>query len=326
MNKSELAREYRDKYGMEMPTLKLARIMYAEHNLLFNSVESARTTLRAIEGKAGKANGILVTHKTEERPRNPYNLPKSDESEWQPFILSGAKKAGLLCDVHLPYHSIAATTAAIDHFISFGIDTLILNGDVLDFYSLSRFCKDPRKRHFAEELEAFEQFINSLNEALNCRIILKWGNHEERYDQFLMMKAKELVGVPEMNLDQLLFNRAPNVEIVKDKRIIQANALDIIHGHEFAMGFFSPVNVARGLQLRAKTNAAQAHNHVTSEHTEPNLRGESKTTWSIGCACELHPEYMPINKWNHGFATLELSDNTDEFKLLNYRVINGRTL
>jgi hypothetical protein len=38
MTKCDIAREYRRKYGMEMPSLKLARIMYAENNLTFKDV------------------------------------------------------------------------------------------------------------------------------------------------------------------------------------------------------------------------------------------------------------------------------------------------
>ena len=50
MTKSNIAREYRKK-NPEMPTLKLARIMYNENNLLFKDVEDARYRLRYIEGK-----------------------------------------------------------------------------------------------------------------------------------------------------------------------------------------------------------------------------------------------------------------------------------
>lgn len=55
MIKSNIARQYRDKYGANIPSRKLARIMYAENNLLFKDVESARSFLRYIEGKFGSA-------------------------------------------------------------------------------------------------------------------------------------------------------------------------------------------------------------------------------------------------------------------------------
>lgn len=323
--KRAVARQFRDRYGMEIPTLKLARIMYRDNRMLFNDVEDARVFLRAIEGKSDRGRSG-VTHPHGERPRNPYKLPESEEREWLPYMLLGAQKVGILSDIHVPYHSISAITCALDGFIKKGIDCLLLNGDVLDVYSLSKFVRDPKKRNFAEELDVFARLIESFNAALGCRIIMKLGNHEERYDDFLFRKAHELEGVEEFSIENILMKRAPNVEIVKDKRIIHANALDILHGHEFASGLFSPVNIARGLALRAKTNAIQGHNHVTSEHTEPNLRGEIKTTWSIGCACELHPEYMPVNKWNHGYAVVELSTNSEEFRVENVRVMDGREL
>lgn len=327
MKKIDIAREYRDKYGMEMSTKKLARIMYADNNILFKDVEDARSNLRGIEGKHGNKK-YKQTHKIEkDRPKNPYNLPKSDESEWQPFIIKDSNRIGILSDIHLPYHSISALTAAFDYLVEFNPDALLLNGDILDAFKLSKFCKDPKKRSFADELNCFEEFIKSLREVFgDIRIIYKLGNHEERYDHFLYMKAHELVGVPEHSIEQLILNRAHGVEIVKDKRIIHANSLDIIHGHEFQQGIFSPVNIARGLQLRAKTNAIQGHNHVTSEHTEPNLRGEIKTTWSTGCLCELHPEFARINRWNHGFATLELDDIGRDFKITNLRIKDGKIL
>ena len=49
--KTQLAKEYRARYGSDMPNLKLARIMYNENNLLFSSVEDARKYVRYIEGK-----------------------------------------------------------------------------------------------------------------------------------------------------------------------------------------------------------------------------------------------------------------------------------
>ena len=77
--KVTMARTYRDTHGMEMPTLKLARILYVENNLLFKSVEDARSTLRQIEGKRNKF--YNVTHPHPPRVKNPYNIPASDEME-----------------------------------------------------------------------------------------------------------------------------------------------------------------------------------------------------------------------------------------------------
>lgn len=328
MTKVEIAKEYRSKYP-DMPTLKLARIMYNENKLLFKDVEDVRSKVRYIEGKSGVTARKKIQKdspflKVEDRPKNPYNLPESDETIYIPYVLN-AKKVLLLSDIHIPYHSIEALTAVFDFAKKEKPDTILLNGDTLDFFGLSKFCKDPRKRSFASELSAFKQLFCIIQKLFpEAKIIFKIGNHEERYMNFLYQKAKELVGVDEFELENIIKARANGIEIVSDKRIIQGNGLNIIHGHEFASGFFSPVNVARGLFLRGKTSAIQGHNHQSSEHTESDMNGKITTTWSTGCLCELHPEYMPINKWNLGFAIVEMSDT--DFEVRNKRIYKGKIL
>lgn len=323
MTKTDLARKYRDEHGSIMPTLKLARIMYKENNLLFSSVEAVRRILRSIEGKNGREDDTVVTHSVSTRPYNPYKLPGSDETTYDPYILN-AKRALILSDVHIPYHSIEALTATFNQAKKEKPDCVLLNGDTLDFHGLSKFVKDPKKRSFADELKAFKEFFQILQKTFKAKIVFKVGNHEERYMHFLWMKAKELEGVHEFTLEQIIRSRAEGIEIVQDKRIIKAGDLNIIHGHEFAASVFSPVNVARGLYLRGKRSAIQGHNHQSSEHTEPDMDGKITTTWSTGCLCELHPEYMPINKWNHGFAVIDIAGN--EYHVRNKRIYKGKVL
>lgn len=324
--KVDIARSYRDQHGMDMPTLKLARIMYKDNNLIFKDVEDARRYLRGIEGKAGNTDGarISATHRAPERPRNPYKLPESHETSYEPFILEG-KRVFLLNDIHIPYHSIEAITAALDFAKKENPDVVLLNGDALDFFGLSRFVKDPKKRSFAEELNTFKEFFQIIDrEFPSAKKIFKVANHEERYEHFLWQKASELDGVEEFDLANIIKARANGIEVVKDKRIINYYGLNIIHGHEFSSGFFSPVNIARGLYLRGKTSAIQGHNHQTSEHTEPDMNGKITTTWSVGCLCELHPAYSPINKWNHGFAMIDAAP--DGFEVRNKRIYKGTIL
>jgi hypothetical protein len=88
---TKIAREYRKKYP-EYPTKKLARVLYAENNLAFTNEEGARTCLRYIEGKQGASLRKYATSvapelvKQGERPRNPYHLPTSDETIFEPFV------------------------------------------------------------------------------------------------------------------------------------------------------------------------------------------------------------------------------------------------
>ena len=330
MNKAEISKKYRAKYGADMPTLKLARIMYKENNLAFKTLEDARNSLRYIEGKTGKTLRKWVAGspfvKTEARPLNPYNLPESDETSYEPFYIKGHSRVGILSDIHVPYHNISALTAAITYLKKQKVDGLLLNGDTIDCHRLSRFVKDPNKRNFKQELDTFKQLFDILEKQLKCKIYFKTGNHEARYQQFLMEKAAELMGIEEFTFSAIIQSRARGIEIIDDKRVMKLNSLNGIHGHEYVGGISAPVNIARGLYLRGKTSAFQGHNHATSEHTESDMNGKITTTWSIGCLSELHPAYMPLNKWNWGCADVDLDKNGVDFEFRNKRIMNGKIL
>jgi predicted phosphodiesterase len=323
--KSDKARAYRERYGWDMPTLKLARIMHKDNPLMFANVEDARERLRYIEGKKGDHHRKKVhLEKMEDRPRNPYNLPDSDETSYEPYRIE-AKRVLILSDVHIPYHSVEAITACLDYAKGEKPDAIVLNGDTIDFFQLSRFTKDPAKRSFAGELTAFRQFFEALRSVFpDAAIYFKLGNHEERYQHFLWTKAGELDGVDEFKLEEIIKARAEGIEMIGEKRIIKLGDLNVIHGHEFGQSIFSPVNIARGLFLRGKVSALQGHHHMTSEHTETDMNRNITTTFSVGCLCELFPGYLPINRWNHGFAICDLDG--DRFHVRNYRIHKGEVL
>jgi predicted phosphodiesterase len=327
MKKIDVAIEYREKYGMKMPTLTLARIMYNENIELFKSVDSARSALRYIEGKVGNAQKKYLSNKdfmmNEERPKNPWKLPESDEAKYEPYILK-AKKLAVLSDIHVPYHSISALECALDKIYEEKPDCILLNGDTVDFYGLSRFQKDPRKRSVAHELQALNEFLDVLKQ-FEAKIIYKLGNHDERYEHYLMHKAPELLGIPEFKFENLLKAGERKMNVIGEKRIIKANKLNIIHGHEYP-SVFSPVNIARGLYMKGKVSAMQGHNHQSSTHVETDMNGDIVTTWSLGCLCELNPAYMPLNKWNHGFAIVDLDQNNKDFHVRNFRIFKGKIL
>lgn len=326
---SEKASYYRAKYP-NYPSLKLARIIYKENPLDFTSVEGARSILRYIEGKLGDKKRKYVADspflKTEARPYNPYSLPKSDETNYTPFIIKGHKKVGILSDIHLPYHSLDAITISINYLKKEKIDALLLNGDAIDCHKLSKYQSDPKKRDFKYELDSFKELIEVFEKQFNCQIYFKLGNHEIRYENFLYQKASELAGVSEFQFENIIKARAKGIQIIGDKQVMKLNSLNGIHGHEYKGGISAPVNVARGLYLRGKVSAFQGHNHSTSEHSETDMDGKIVTTWSIACLSELNPDYMPLNKWNHGFAYVNLDDNGEDYEFHNKRIYKGRVL
>lgn len=328
--KGEKVKGYLNGEFGQLPSKTLASKIYSENNELFKNLEDVRSRVRYYRGQYGSDSRSNATHQTKAAEHatklniaNPFFLPESDEDFWEPYYLPKKIKALVLSDIHLPYHNINSLTAAFEQGQKEGVNCVILNGDTLDFHGLSRYEKDPKKRSLSEELDIGRAFMKSLKKAFNMPIYFKIGNHEERFESYLRIKAPELLNISEFQIDVLLRFGENGVQLITDKRIIKAGNLNIMHGHEFGRSVFSPVNPARGYYTRAKTNVICGHNHQTSEHTESDLNGKITTSWSTGCLSELHPQYMPINKWNHGFAIVETWED-GSFEVDNFKVIKGK--
>lgn len=319
--KSEKFRKY--------PRLKQARILFRDNPLVYKNVEDARQSLRYLAGKNGKFSKENLGRNDEfleeiDRPRNPYSLPKSDAEPFVPFEMPFYKKVFIINDIHLPYHDIPALTAALDYGKANTPNAIFINGDAMDFHQLSFFQRDPTKKRFSEELKTFAQFMQMLNNTFKCKIYLKFGNHEQRYQNFLTQKADELADIEEFDLENIIKKRA-ECEVIKDKRIVVINGLPYIHGHEYGRSVFSPVNAARGLFLQAKHSCVKGDCHTTSEHTEPNIFGKISTTYSVGALCGLTPQWLPLNKWNHGCA-MQFNSSVNSYSLENKRIFQGKIL
>lgn len=326
--KKEIVLKYISKYP-KATTMAISRIIQKENPIDF-SFESARGLVRKYRGEMGVGNSpvtqIGVRTKEEKKQALAKKLPESDYSKCDPFIIpKGQNNILILSDIHFPYQDNQALELAINYGIENKVNCLYLNGDILDFYQCSRFTKDRRLRDMAGELEMGRNFLKIMQETFKCPIYYKIGNHEKRYEDYLMIKAPELLGIDDFKLEQLLRFREFGVTLVKDKQMALAGKLPILHGHEWFGGFAPPVNPARGLFLKAKESALVGHHHRTSEHTEKTLSGEVTTTWSTGCLCGLEPEYAPYNNYNHGFAHVKvLKDGNYELKnmrIINYKIV-----
>lgn len=321
-----LAKELVQKFP-KSPSLTLARRLYSENPELIKSLDSARSAIRVVRGAAGKnkQKQAVAELKRKSVPHNPLALPEPERFDWTAFKLTGVSKVGVINDIHIPYHDLEALTATLLYLKEEEIDCLLINGDLVDFYQMSRFLKDPRARNTAGELEDTKQFFASVRKLFpKARIVFKLGNHDERFEHYLLHKAPELLDIDAISLASLLECEKYGVEVVGSKRPIYLGGLTVLHGHEYQGGMIAPVNVARGLFLRAKACALQGHSHQTSEHSETDVRQKLITTWSTGCLCQMHPEYARFNKWNQGFAIVDLDGK--DFEVSNKRILNGRVL
>ena len=325
---TKIAIEYCEKHP-DMPTRTLARLLVKNYPLDFTGESHARGCVQRVRGEHLKTPIKETKHlytDTETRKKrlgDKMALPKSDYKNQKVVRLPrAANNVLLLSDIHIPYHDNKALDLAIGYGVKHEVNTIFLNGDTMDAYQGSNFIKDRRKRDLKGEIDLTRQFLEYLRDIFpKAMIYYKIGNHEERWENYLKTKAPELLGIEEFQLEWILHMKKYDVKPIQGRQKTYIGKLGVLHGHEFGKSVFSPVNPARGLFLRAKSHSIIGHHHQTSEHTETNLKGNSISCFSVGCLCGLEPEYMPINKWNHGFARIE-RDNSGNFKVENKKIIN----
>ncbi len=296
------------------PLLTLAKKIYAEHPLQFTSVEQIRKALAYHAGKHGNKNRKSLADRSVQQEVSynyaPFeNIPKSFEETREPYILGTAtKKILILSDIHFPYHNAAALRTAIKHGLEQEVDCIILNGDILDFYALSDFSKDPSKPRFREEIALGKWFLNELRLAFpKAQIYYKIGNHEMRLERYLKVKAPEIFDTDEFRLEILLEFAKHHVILIDKYTVIKAGNLNIIHGHEYkGAGGTYP---GKYIYSKSKVNTICGHYHRSSTYLDKNMDGHYHGGFSTGCLCELSPDYMPYNEWVHGFAVVTMCPN-----------------
>lgn len=325
------AREYRTKFP-KMPTRTLSRVMYNENAEVFKDLEAARWSLRNVEGKTGAKKRKTIKDKTlfmdGNRPMNPFKLPESFQEERIPFRLpKSCDNILMISDLHVPYHDIPAMTAALNFGKKQKVNTIFINGDVIDFHRISRFQADPTKRSVWQELEDTRQVLGIIRKAFpKADIYWLKGNHDVRLEHYLTAKAPELLGVEEFELKHLLKLPELKINILDDKTHVKIGKLSVTHGHLVIKGIFAPVNAARGVYMRTKQSTIIGHCHKVSEHSETNMDGDLVTTYSMGCLCELNPDYNPlVANCAHGFAHIKVRPNGN-YNVRNYRIYKGEVL
>ena len=193
----ELVLDYISKYPY-LPKRALAKIMFAENPGIFNDIEHARVTLRHYMGARGQNSRI--------HEGNVPLLPAEISKDYSPYVIPKINDRILvLSDIHIPFQDNNAIKLAVEYGKHVEVNTVLLNGDIFDFYSGSRFVKDPRLVDWKTEVKLAKEFLTWLrSEFPDAKIIFKVGNHEERFEIYMKQNAPLLFQTDMYHVEDLL--------------------------------------------------------------------------------------------------------------------------
>jgi hypothetical protein len=200
--------------------------------------------------------------------------------------------------------------------------TIVLNGDTLDMFAISRYSKDIRyNTSLLREREEFHKFLYLLHEitsSYETDIYETNANHsgdglEGRWWRYLSDRIGELGEIPEIK-EKLSYQSIfyPQAEWNKTKLVDYLEIVEgfiIMHGDVVRRhGGYS----ARGLFEKWFTSIMCNHTHrigMTPQRI-PSIGSQKEKiirVYENGCACNLKPLYASAANWQNAFSIINYS-------------------
>lgn len=221
-------------------------------------------------------------------------------------------------DIHIPFQDDAAVRSFVKYCKEKQPEVVVLNGDVLDMFMLSRFTKG-EGRNPLEEMTMCQGFLDSLRKAVpNADIYYVIGNHENRLEKYVLNKAPELA-----SLIEDVFS------IIKTSDYKVRGCASVTFNDNFVCKHGTYIGNKSGLSaIKEMENSymSGATGHVHRGIVYRARKAGRKFVWiETGCLCSLNPEYCILPNWCQGFATVEFK-NGKVYKAKFLEIEKGKIL
>ena len=142
--------------------------------------------------------------------------------------MTNTDKVLFIPDCHRPYHDKRAWGLMLRAMADWEPDTVVILGDFIDGYFISRFTKDPTRYSFGDEIDNGNRGLDELDKLGAKRKIYVAGNHDgQRFDEYIKRVAPELIGL--QTLESLLFLKSRGWEYVKYRDHVKLGKVYITH-------------------------------------------------------------------------------------------------
>lgn len=239
-----------------------------------------------------------------------------------PIQLATGKRYLVMNDHHIGIHSTSLCIKPLVYAKDRGdIDSIIINGDLLDFGSVSSHAASPyEKMNLKDEIAQAKTYLRLVRNMFpNAEIIYAEGNHEYRLSRFIACNAKQFDGI--IFLERLLQLEHFGIQFVPYHKHVQIGHLHVMHGHHIKG---SGTNVASTILAKAGVNIMFGDRHRSQEATRKRFDGSIIGAWAVGCLCPLSVSYSLYNPdWINGFAIVE-SNQDGTFQVENKQIIGDK--
>jgi UDP-2,3-diacylglucosamine pyrophosphatase LpxH len=224
------------------------------------------------------------------------------------------KKGIVLSDNHIPFQDKKVNDLIVEQFIpDLKPDYIDLLGDLIDFWQLSKFRKNPsRKGNIQDDIDMAKAYLTRLREvAPNAEITLHYGNHLCRLKKYIWDNAKEIDSLKSTNLMFLLDTEKLNIKVIDAEQGFDTRG-KLILTHGTLVSQDSAMTARRNLK-RYGISVMCGHTHRLGSTYKTDMRG-MMGAWENGCLCNLDliKEWgRELANWQQGFSVVFFYEGRD---------------
>jgi len=241
---------------------------------------------------------------------------------------SKSKHAVIIPDLHVPYHDEKAVSLVEQYIKNTKPDALYQIGDFYDFYSISRFDKDPKRiDSLQDELDVGYSIWKRFRDAGKPEMEMHYteGNHEFRLRKYLW-RHPGINSLRSLKLENATNIKDLGIKFYKNHQECYINKVLIAtHGAKddgCKLSQYSGYSAKNTLEKNA-INGVSGHSHRLSSHFSRKMGGQLE--WhEMGCLCTLNPDYVKKPNWQQGFGRVIYNQKKFDIKPIKIHQENGQ--
>lgn len=225
-----------------------------------------------------------------------------------------------LSDTHVPFEDRKSVKAVLAFAKDLRPDYVVAGGDMVDFYSVSSYDKDPRRANkLQEELDKGKDLLARLRGVVgHAPIVYLEGNHENRLARYLRANP-ELSSLKALEIPELLGFRDLGIEY-------RAHWLykDFLFKHG---DYTNKYHAEKELTVEG-ISGMSGHNHRNQMMCKSDRRGEL-AWYSVGHLSDRNKvDYMEnkVANWQQGIAVVYFKKGSNRFHVTPIPIVQNKFL
>lgn len=238
------------------------------------------------------------------------------------------KMVAIIGDTQHPFHD-AKSLAVVEQFLEeLQPDYLFYNGDMQDFYQISKFDKDPRRiTEMQSDIDSTRAMFRHHKVILpNTDKKLLGGNHEDRLQKFLWTKASEFSSLQCLSISELFHLEEYEIDYIPYECGVMINDVFLIIHGSFVSAHSS--YTAKRMFERHGGCGICNHSHRGGTYYKRNRFGVFGW-WENFCLCSLEPDWIRYPDWQQGFSLVHFFGKhfwVEQMPIIDHEFIYGGKL